>query len=539
MNMKKIAFVAMLCAVGMTAMAKPAYRGPIVRTMEDGTEKIVYLHGNEDFHYMTDANGAWLEEATLQPMTEMAKGERLKAKGESANVRRAPQAAQGVGDEPNIAPRGLLILVNFPDKEFTTPKDTIDSMLNGENYTRNYSYKYGGYTYDIHSEGSVRKYFEDQSFGAYSPVFDVVGPVTMSREMSYYGSNDRSGSDKHPEEMVIEACDSANIQFGVDFTQYDNDNDGFVDFVYVIYAGYGEADGAPSTTIWPHQWNIYDYGYITHSIDGKILNRYACGNELSYFSDIYDGIGTICHEFSHVLGLPDLYSTEQGSTHKTMGAWDIMDYGPYNNDGNTPPSYSAYERFYMGWITPRVLNEPENVTLHPLNESQEALLLCDGNEHNMVGWNPVPKNFYLLEVRRLIGWDEYLPGQGMLLTKIQFNYNKWASNIVNNNASSQGVDLIEADGKSTGSGTSALGKAGDAFPNGKKYWYGYDDHDIENIARKANGVITFDYRGGAAEGVEEIKDEKANGEGTKVIENGVLYLKYNGTKYNVQGVRVE
>ena len=305
----------------------------------------------------------------------------------------------------------------------------------------------------------------------------------------------------------------------------------------MIYAGYGEADGAPSTTIWPHQWNLYDYGGITHRIDGKILNRYACGNELSYFSDIYDGIGTICHEFSHVLGLPDLYSTEQGSTHKTMGAWDIMDYGPYNNDGNTPPSYSAYERFYMGWITPRVLNEPENVTLHPLNEFQEALLLCDGNEHNMVGWNPVPKNFYLLEVRRLIGWDEYLPGQGMLLTKIQFNYNKWASNIVNNNASSQGVDLIEADGKS--SGTSSYGKSGDAFPNGKKYWYGYEDHDIENIARKANGVITFDYRGGAAEGVEEIQDEKANGEGTKVIENGVLYLKYKGTKYNVQGVRVE
>lgn len=531
--MRKIALAAMFCAVGTIAMAKPAYRGPITRTAEDGTEKTVFLHGNEDFHYMTDANGAWLDEATLQPMSEARKSQRLKAK----SVRRAPQAAQGVGDEPNIAPRGLLILVNFLDKEFTTPKDTMDSMLNGENYTRNYSYKYGGYTYDIHSEGSVRKYFEDQSFGAYSPVFDVVGPVTMSRNMKYYGSNDSGGNDKHPEEMIIEACDSAHALYGVDFTQYDNDNDGFVDFVYVIYAGYGEADGAPSTTIWPHQWNLYDYGGIEHRIDGKILNRYACGNELSYFSNIYDGIGTICHEFSHVLGLPDLYSTDQSSTHKTMGAWDVMDYGPYNNDGNTPPSYSAYERFYMGWITPRVLNEPENVTLHPLNESQEALLLCDGNKHNLVGWNPNPATFYLLEVRRLSGWDEYLPGQGMLLTKIQFSYNKWSNNIVNNNANSQGVDLIESDGKSTGSGTSSLGKAGDAFPNGKKYWFGYDDHEIENITRKANGVITFQYRGGAAEGIEDVPSDQV--QSTKVIRDGQILIIRDGKTYNLLGTPID
>jgi M6 family metalloprotease-like protein len=355
----------------------------------------------------------------------------------------------------------------------------------------------------------------------------------MSRNMSYYGSFD----DNNAPEMIIEACDSAHALYGVDFTQYDNDNDGFVDFVYVIYAGYGEADGAPSTTIWPHQWNLYDYGGITHRIDGKILNRYACGNELSYFSNIYDGIGTICHEFSHVLGLPDLYSTDQSSTHKTMGAWDVMDYGPYNNDGNTPPSYSAYERFYMGWITPRVLNEPENVTLHPLNESQEALLLCDGNKHNLVGWNPNPATFYLLEVRRLIGWDEYLPGQGMLLTKIQFSYNKWSNNIVNNNANSQGVDLIESDGKSTGSGTSSLGKAGDAFPNGKKYWFGYDDHEIENIARKANGVITFQYRGGAAEGIEDVPSDQV--QSTKVIRDGQILILRDGKTYNLLGTPID
>lgn len=533
--MKKFTLIAMLCAVGMIAMAKPAYRGPIVRTMEDGTEKIVYLHGNEDFHYMTDATGAWLDEATLTPMSEARKNERLQAKAQ-AGVRRAPQATQGVGDKPNIAPRGLVILVNFQDKAFVTPKDTLDAMLNSETFTRDYSYVYSRTTIEVHSEGSAKRYFEDQSYGAYSPIFDVVGPVTMSRNMSYYGGNDSGGNDLRPDEMIIEACDSVNEIYGIDFTQYDNDNDGLVDFVYVIYAGFGEADGGGASTIWPHQWNLYEYGGIRHEIDGKILNRYACGNELSYGSKLYDGIGTICHEFSHVLGLPDFYVTQSLSNPPhTLCDWDIMDYGPYNNDGNTPPAYSAYERFYMGWLTPRVLDSlPQFVCLEPINlEKGDAVLLCDGGEHNMVGWSPSPKNFYLLEARTQDGWDEYLPGEGMLITKIQYSYNKWSSNTVNNTASKMGVDILEAQ-----TNTSLYGKYTDAYPAGKRSWTTDAKHEVTAIEIREGGAVCFSYNGGTEEeGVETVPSDQVPG--TKVMENGVLYLIYKGAKYNVQGVRVE
>ena len=120
---------------------------------------------------------------------------------------------------------------------------------------------------------------------------------------------------------------------------------------------------------------------------------------MQYYGQVYNGIGTICHEFSHVMGLPDLYATNN-ATHHTMADWDILDYGPYNNDGNTPPAYSAYERFFCGWITPRVLTDPENVTLNPLNDSKEALLMCTGDQHNLVGYDPNPTTFYLIENRK-------------------------------------------------------------------------------------------------------------------------------------------
>ena len=532
--MKKIFAILSICAIAVSAMAMPARRDGIVRTAADGTEKVVYQHGDESFHYITDAEGNWLDEETLLPLSEEAKAVR-KTKGKARiQQRRIQQQQNGVGDKPNIAPRGLVVLVSFKNKAFSTPIDTIDAMLNSENYTRDYNYTYLNRTYNVHSEGSVKKYFEDQSYGQYSPIFDVVGPVTLSQNMKYYGENDiYYEQDKRPEEMIKEACELADEQFNVDFTQYDNDNDGLVDFVYVIYAGYGEADGGGENTIWPHQWNLWDYGRLSYYVDGKKLNRYACGCELSYISKQYDGIGTICHEFSHVLGLPDLYVTEDMTNPPhTLCDWDIMDYGPYNNDGNTPPSYSAYERFYMGWVTPRVLTDPEDVTLHPINESKEALLMCTGDEHNIIGWNPSPKTFYLLEARNKEGWDEYLPGQGMLITKITYNYSKWSNNTVNNVSTSMGVDLMEAKSNTT-SGQYAQGKSTDAYPSGAKFFTKFADHEITNITRKAaTGIISFQYRGGTQD-VETVQDgeEKAR----KIIRDGQVVIIRGGKEYNIIG----
>ena len=195
-----------------------------------------------------------------------------------------------------------------------------------------------------------------------------------------------------------------------------------------------------------------------------------------------------------------------------MGQWSILDYGPYNNDGNTPPTYSAYERFFMGWLTPRLITDPENITLAELRESQEALLISESDEHNLIGNDPNPTTFYLLENRQQTGWDEYLPGHGLMLTKVKYSYNKWYGNTVNNSANSMGVDLIEADGKAPKSNANGyMGKAKDLFPAGATSYTKIPEHAIEEIAEE-DGVITFKYKGGVEEEGTAVEDALLAGE---------------------------
>ena len=483
--MRKIVLIAVLCVMVCLVWAVPARRSGIVKIQPDGSQITVYQHGDEHFHWITNEEGEWIKLDTdgFYRVTEAMSAEQIEAK-RAQSPRRAQHAAYPL----NVAPRGLVILVNFADVAFETEKAEMDSMLVGENYTRNYSYSYKGKTYNINSQGSARQYFQDASNGQYNPQFDVIGPVTISNNMSYYGKNDSYGNDMYPDKMVSEACKLADTEFEVDFTQYDNDNDGYVDFVFVVYAGFGEADGGASTTIWPHSWNLLAAG-TQCKVDGKTVDLYACGNELDYYSKKHTGIGTFCHEFSHVLGLPDLYVTNNAS-HNTLNEWDIMDYGPYNNEGNTPPAYSAYERFFLGWLQPRLITEPENITLEEINSSNTALMITECDSANLIGNDPNPTTFYLLENRQQEGWDEHLPGHGLMLTKIQYNYNRWSQNTVNNSSSKMGVDLVEANGKASNSG-----KATDLFPAGASKYLGITNHAIEGI-EEMDGVIKFKYKGG-------------------------------------------
>ena len=523
----------LLCAITMSVMAVPARREGVLRTAEDGTQKMVFLHGDAFFHYVTDEHGTWLDETTLQPLSE----EKKVAAKKAGLARVQERKAKMVGGEPNIAPRGLIILVNFSDVSFTTPKDTIDSMMNAVHFTRRYDYNYDYYGrhYEgtITAEGSARKYFQDQSYGQYNPVFDVVGPYTLSRNVSYYGGNNSQGNDKHVDAMVREACQLADND-GADFTLYDNDGDGTVDFVYFIYAGEGEADGGSSNTIWPHNYHLTYYGGTYLYLDGKLIDNYACSNEMNHYSAVYAGLGTFCHEFSHVIGLPDLYCTDYSITSPhTLNEWDILDYGPYSNDGNTPPGYSAYERFYCGWLTPRVLTEAENVTLQPI-DNQEALLICSGDQHNLVGYNPNPSTFYLLEARNLNGWDTYLPGHGMLITKITYDYYNWAYNQVNNDGSSMGVDIMEAT-PNTGTGRTQQGLATDAYPAGATSWTQFSNHEVTDIARNnTTGAITFKYRGGK-DTTELVQTPSATLHAQKILRNGKIVIIRGTKEYDILG----
>ncbi len=521
--MKKIFSILMVCAVAVSATAVPARRDGVVRTLEDGTEVTVYQNGDENFHYLTNDNGEWLDETTLKPITIEEQASRTQAGERRRQIRRAQQET---GSDRLLAPRGAVILVSYPDKAFSSSNADMTQWAMGETYT------YNGAT------GSVRQYFYDQSWGQYQMEIDVYGPVTVSQNMEYYGENDSQGYDKRPEELIKEACILAHDSYGADFSRYDSNNDGYVDWVVILYAGKGEADGGATTTIWPHQYDLR-YTGKTFKLDGKTVDHYCCLNEIDGQTNKRAGIGTFCHEFSHVMGLPDLYTTNY-ATHKTLGEWDIMDYGPYNNGGNTPPAYSAYERWWMGWLEPTLLKSAASVTMPYLSSTKAAAYITTNGEAISNIISPGSNDFYILENRQQVGWDKYLPGHGLLITKVMWNASKWSGNTVNNTASSMGVDLLEADGVTPtyseyNRDNGYSGKAGDAFPQGATFYTGITSYPITGITEN-NQTITFDVAGGGAPitlGMESIFPE--DGKPVKFMQNGLFYFFRNGKIYDMNG----
>ena len=359
----------------MTANAVPAKRGWQTRTQADGSSIEVQVIGDEFYHYTINREGKQIrlnEAGMYEVVGEAPSAAKVKAKRAEGQARRGRKE---FGKTPNPAPKGVVILVNFSNKSMQSSHTNavFNEMCNSENCTVNAGYP------------SAREYFKSQSNGAYSPQFDVFGPVTLSKAVSYYGANDSEGNDEYATDAVIEACILANNQYSnLNFADYDSDNDGKVDFVYVIYAGYGEADGGSENTIWPHNWSIQelvtDYAAYTKytksqtKLDGKYLDNYALSQELNGQSGKLSGNGTYCHEFGHVIGLPDFYDTQYGTNYSsklTPGEWDVMDGGGYNGSGHCPPNYSAWEKYFMGWIKPENLGStPKHLTLYPSGTEQ-------------------------------------------------------------------------------------------------------------------------------------------------------------------------
>lgn len=345
--------------------------------------------------------------------------------------------------------RSLAILVTFPQtsgSEATTfshpdPRSLFDDMLNKPGFDTD------GAT------GSVRDYFLDSSSGCYDLTFDVFGPVELEKDISFYGQN-FPGGDLNAWNMVVEAC--RQLDDVIDFTRYDYDQDGAVDNIYVFYAGLGEANGGEAYTIWQHAAEVETIAGREFVFDGMRVNRYACSNELRPIYDAatqtremhLEGIGVVCHEFTHVLGFPDLYDVES-SGQFTPASWSLMDIGSYNNNSRTPPAFSAYERMSMGWLAPQTLSvQPADVCLPAIRSNTALLIPTEQGEGE----------FFVLENRQHEGWDAYLPGHGMLVWHITYNQQLWDHNRVNA-SSLQGIDLVEADNV-----RNEETRDGDAFP---------------------------------------------------------------------------
>ena len=455
---------------------------------------------------LNDAQRKRLVRADENSLLEISKRRETEGK---RSVRKAP--GRCTTDFPSTGEqKAIVILVEFANKKFQleNPNEFYTRMLNEEGFS------------EVMCTGSARDFFLYNSDGKYQPTFDVYGPVQVSRNYSYYGGNDVWGNDARPNLMVTEACTLLDDQ--IDFKEYDRDGNGIIDNVYIFYAGFGEADGGNSKTIWPHSANITDFSEEKFYFDGVLLDHYACSNEIQATTELPDGIGTFCHEFGHVLGLPDLYATFFFTNAFTPNTWDIMDRGSYNNMSRTPPNYSSYERYALGWLEPIELELGE-VELKPLGESKTAYIARTERDDE----------YFLFENRQKIGFDAYLPHHGMLVWHIDFYPRVWDGNMVNNTGSHQYVDLIEADDLRTYDSVE-----GDAFPGSANItefsnrtspafvdWSNNEmPFSISNIKEWEDGVITFNVENPFAPGGSSEVNEIAEGDGL-VVMNNVIYNK--------------
>lgn len=523
-----ILIVALSC-VCLTLGGVPAKRGPVWFTQPDGSRVSVRIIGDEFGHVMTDSDGhalvtdgqGFLTYASFQSDGKRtSSGVRYGSKGSEdvknasrnipwaairshSGIKRKLMRAQCLETAASLRGRiatkaspasakAIVILAEFSDLKFKFDKSYFEHMTNQTGYS------YNGAT------GSVTDYFNDQIGDVLQVIFDVGPVVTLSRGYKYYGENNEKGEDKRAAQAAAEACRLADS--AVNFAEYE--------CVYIIYAGGSPADGSEDDDhIWPHSWDLESAG-IRLFLDGKQITSYSMSPELQSKDNSSEkkltGIGCFCHEFSHILGLPDFYDSDyEDSGGEANALWfstSIMDGGSYNNNGNTPPGYNSIELEMLGLMEPEPI-EAGAYTLEPLTKKRRAIRADSSNEGE----------YYLFECRALSGWDKYIGlGSGMLIyhvdkslnpagysTTYEFDmtaWDRWDYREVNCNPNHECADLVEASPAATSTSQiffpysthksfSAITKP--AFV----YWSGEESvYSLNNIA-KVDGNVTFTVSG--------------------------------------------
>lgn len=451
-------FITFLLSLGLmtgivnTAHAVKAYPHPITVTQPDGTTLTIQIHGDEFLNWVTVGNrlvakgedgfyyyASFNSDGTKSISRTRAKAETLSISQTStvrppesalaaARIKRESTAFIGNPDLANGERHFLVMLVEYSDVRFTidNPQEAFFRLLNEPGYSEN------GAT------GSSYDYYYNNSMGQFNPTFDVIGPVTVSGSRQSYGTGQNFGNIHH---LWIEACRIADETLDIDFSKYDLDNDGYIDNIFFYYAGHNEAEGG--TGIWPHQSVIYSW-MQPNTLDGKYINTYACTSEYrgTDHSTVMAGIGTFTHEFGHVIGLPDFYDTDYdyNGYAPAIGSFSLMDVGPYNNNGCTPPYLSGYERALLGWLELEEWTESGIKTLPPVQENT-AFITPTANEGE----------FFVYEYRNGEGYDAYIDSyldiSGVLIYHVDRTseyISRWNNNQVNAYADHQCYDLIES-----------------------------------------------------------------------------------------------
>jgi M6 family metalloprotease-like protein len=326
----------------------------------------------------------------------------------------------------------LLLLIDFSDQAFVRENADFGELMNETNYN---------------GTGSFKDFYLTSSYNKLTLTTTVIGWLHASNTLAYYGGNDDDDDDLRPRELVREAIDSAEAN-GVDFSIFDNDNDGSVDGIQVIHAGYGEEAGASADCIWSHRWSLSG---LAATYDGVVINDYAIYPELrgSYNTNITN-IGVVCHEFGHSLGLPDYYDIDyegSGGQSFDLGDWDLMAGGSWNNGGATPANHNCLSKWELGWLEPIEITKDTSIVEFPNSVENDTAFII---------YSQIEGELFMFENRQKIGQDLYVPGHGMLI--YHYDDNNWAS-MQNKIPTHQCMDIEEADDIQ-----SSYTYSGDPFP---------------------------------------------------------------------------
>lgn len=472
-----ILFLMALCFSASTAHAAKANQTPFAVRQADGSTLMVVLHGDESYSWYTTLDGVMLshvdqsffissinQQGLLLPTTQLAHEAQQRSSAEQQLVKaqaplkplflkeashRLSKARATVTSKyfPHKgSPTALVILAQFTDTVFhmADPKASFEQFLNGGTPSdlgcgeaRNYS--------------SVKQYFSDMSNGQFTPNFKVVGPVTLPNPLKYYGADNGDSRDINYTQFVTDACAEAAKISSFDDPALDSDNDGTIDLVSIIYAGFGQNNGAMTDALWAKMSfrNVGEFNgknvnlnMIVHELNAneKQLKTVNPASNGSFSVPQIAGVGVFCHEFSHTLGLPDLYATVASANlnNQCMEYWSLMDGGEYVHNSYHPTAYTAWEREVMGWQTPQLLNTDGTYTLKTYANGGEAYKLQNSASDT---------DYLLFENIQKQGWNQYLSGHGLLVYRIHANpATLSATRPLNNVAGQPGVTVVPADG---------------------------------------------------------------------------------------------
>ena len=551
--MKKILLSITFALMGITSgFAAKAYPGIVTVTQSDGTELNVRIYGDEHHSWYTTTDGALLvqvgknfyvaqveDNGMLKATPQLAHNAELRNKLENKaintqnkqlffNTAKTNAVRRSIGISNNYpyfphtgTPKALVILVEFQDCAFLTkdPVSVFNHLLNAspedetpqallEDYNNNTKYT---------NTGSVKQYFSDMSEGEFQPQFDVKGVVKVSKNYAYYGQDQSENNrDIKYKEMIKEACELAKSQLGVNFSEYDANNDGNVDLVYVIHAGYGQNTGGEENTLWAKT----SFNYIT-TIDGKEISAHGINSELNFNKGNYiTGIGVICHEFSHTMGIPDLYpyNSKAYVNNQEPESWDLMDAGEYGNNGYTPVPYCAWELDIMGWNAgiETLDKEPKQITMEPYFSGNRKAYKIEADNGE----------YLLLQNLQRTGWGKGYMSHGLLIYRIDYQRSNVGLDYrMNQTPNKPEVTVLPADGvilngylngKSHTKQEYYESQWADPFPGYKQVTELLEaklnnttlTNLLYNIKETDDRVITFDYLKDYATGIDQTLADK-------------------------------